>query len=352
MEIVFSDKNRQLEDMKETILKQLNKLSEQDEKEKFFEFLSRNINSNFELHLLEDEEIDCIVFEDGLSSKSLDLILKEYPDLRKSISHKSENIIGTLFIDYSATFSSTEFYIEKSDEIIEERERIYKNFFEKLKVALNNNVNVKFCGENGFTCLHYLNFDEFTLTKLKELTSYLVKKGFSLNEHNFRSIFSSHNLLYTKEVPQGVIDFCDSFPGYSLSIRSIELLFEKYSYNEQFSPIDYNKDNPPTTKFLEENNLDINNYSEQDNITLIKYFTERYNIDIPSAIMSNECEDLLKLAKFEQTVEYLFDKGCVITGDLQEYPLPVKRVMVNLEKEKIQKHVKNSDDIKLKNKRI
>jgi len=353
MELIFSDINHQHEEAKNIILEKLNTLAEEGNKPEFLKYLNKNITSDFCLNVdVEDDMPECIVFENNLSAKSLGILLKEYPKLSKSYYNDDENIVSKLFINYSNNYSSVNFYVDKSPEAMAQRESEYAEFFEKLKVAVENSVNVKSPNVNGLVCLHFFTCDEFNLTKLKEVTSYLLDNDFFLNNHNFSYFLHCHNFLYTKEVPQGIIDFCDLFPHCKVSARDLYHLFDLTSYDQRFSPLDYDKNNPPSEEYLKKNNLDINDYSQQENITLIKYFVERYNIDIVNEEIPCELDDLFKNVKFERSVNYLFEKGYSLKEDLQNYPVVVQKFFIEQQRKIIESNLLKDQKMEIKKKRI
>lgn len=355
MELIFSDTDHQYEQAKNIILEKLNILAEEGEKTEFLKYLNQNINSDFCLNVdvdSEDDKPECIVFENNLSAKSLDIILKEYPKLSKSYYRDDESIVLRLFINYSNNYSAVNFYVDKSPEVLAKRESEYAEFFEKLKVAVENSVNVKAANHNGNVCLHFFTCDEFNLKKLKEVTTYLLDNDFFLNNHNFSYFLGCHNFLYTKEVPQGIIDFCDLFPHCKLSAHNLSVLFNLTSYDEEFSPIEYDKSNPPTEEYLRKNNLDINDYSQQENITLIKYFVERYNIDIVNEEIPCELDDLFKNVKFERSINYLFEKGYPLKDELKNYPVVVQKFFVEQQRKIIESNLLKEQKSEIKKKRI
>lgn len=179
---------------------------------------------------------------------------------------------------------------------------------------------------------------------------YVGKNGLEISENDFNKFIALQNILYTTDVPDYVVELCDLFPNYKINKETLYTLFKQE--NNNYADITYDFQNRPDDKWMEKSDVDISCFDIQENLTLIKYFVERYDINLKEPLyINNEEVDLFTICLFPQTARYLRESGVPMKMK-NDYPDFVKKEFVEYEKELLNKNINNQSENGLKQKRL
>lgn len=346
-------------------VQKLNQLFEENKIEDFF-ILADKLKSLFFGEILsftsKNEEVHIsandLFFIPELQSGAVRLLLtkEEYKkDFILNIKYGTnvKHILFDLFDrEYREMTHLEDEYEIKSNEVKEVK---YNNFIDKLLILKENGVDLNMLNSkkerffvnsmqsistNG---MEYI--DEFIVNKIPDFFNKLKELDIEITEDEFNLFLSKQNLLYTDEVLPGIKKFCEMFPEYKIHPRTllkcfyIENIYGEYSTYDSFCTIEH----------MNKSDLTIESYDIQENSTLLKYFTERDNINYNHSPFNKI--DFLKNTLFQETANILIENGARIKENLSNYSKVVEVEYLDFmerEKEIISKNLTAEEKISIK----
>jgi len=236
---------------------------------------------------------------------------------------------------------------------LKEKEKIYHSLKEDIQFVFDNGISInetslysgkKFVLEDlRMSC----DLSGFMYKKLPEFIQFLEDCDLEMAEADFNNFMFNQSWADREESNYAFKWMCERY-DYDLDPLIVVNLLNISPYiegNDIFEVILQNQEDMQlfTKAFLEENTVPYYLFNTHDNLTLIKYITEKYNINLAEcADFNEEGYDFLLCNTFETTAEYFLERGVQLKEDyMEDYSERIVAIKTNVEKRKLLHSLQN-----------
>lgn len=230
---------------------------------------------------------------------------------------------------------------------VKEKERIYHSLKEDIQFAFDNGVSInersvyygkKYVLEDlRMSC----DLSGFMYTKIPEFIVFLEDCGLEMEEDDFNNFMFNQSWTDREESNQAFKWMCERYDYdlYPLIVVNFLNINPYIAENDIFEVILQDQEDMQlfTKSFLEENKVPYYLFNTHDNLTLIKYITEKYHINLSEwADINEEGHDFLFCSTFETTAEYFIERGVQLKEEnMEDYSERMVGIQANVEKKKL-----------------
>lgn len=236
---------------------------------------------------------------------------------------------------------------------LKEKEKIYLSLKADIQFAFDNGVSIN--EGSPYSGKKYIledlrmscDLSGFMYKKLPEFIQFLEDCDLEMDRDDFNNFMFNQSWTDREESNYAFKWMCERY-DYDLYPLIVVNLLNINPYIEEddiFEVILQNQEDMQlfTKAFLEKNTVPYYLFDTHDNLTLIKYITEKYNVNLAEwADVNEEGYDFLLCNRFETTAEYFMDQGVHLKEDnMEDYSERMVAIKANAEKKKLLNSLQN-----------